>query len=116
MKIYAVVVSATAKANMRDGYRWAARNAPEAAAKWLERFYHALQSLATYPERCGVAPEAALMGREIRQLLFGRRRSVWRALFVIEGQEVRVLHVRRGTRDVASLEELGDWPDDEPKP
>ena len=107
MKTYSVVVSATAKANMRDGYRWAARHAPDTAARWLERFYQGLQTLSKNPERCGVAPESTLVGQEIRQLLFGRRRRVWRALFAIDGSEVRVLHVRRGTRDTASPEELG---------
>jgi len=106
-KTYSVVVSATAKDNMRDGFRWAARHAPETAARWLERFYQALQTLSRDPERCSVAPESPLAGQEIRQFLFGRRPSVWRALFVIEGSEVRVLHVRRATRDAASPGELG---------
>jgi len=108
MKTYSVVVSATAKQNLRDAYAWAARQAPETAAKWLERFYQALQTLATNPERCSIAPEATLLGREVRQFLFGRRRSVWRALFVIEAAEVRILHVRRGTRDTARPEDLGE--------
>lgn len=107
MKTYWVVVSATAKANIRDGYAWAAQHAPETAARWADRFYRALGTLSTNPERCSIAPEAKLVDREIRQLLFGKGRNVWRALFVICGDQVRVLHVRRAARDTASREELG---------
>jgi len=106
MKRYRVVVSATAKQNLRDGYRWAAKNAPDTAARWLTRSQAALQTLSTYPERCSIAPETDLVEREIRQFLFGRRPSVWRALFTIQGNEVRVLHVRRAAMDTASPDEL----------
>lgn len=107
MKTYSVVVSATAKQNLRDGYTLAARHAPDTAAQWLARFYEALQSLSQNPERCSIAPESAAMDREIRQLLFGRRQSTWRALFVIQDDEVRILHVRRAARDTAAPQDLG---------
>ena len=108
MKRYRVVISATAKQNMRDGYRWAAKNAPDTAARWLNRFHAALQTLSTNPERCSIAPEAELVDREIRQFLFGKRPSVWRALFTIQGDEVRVLHVRRAAMETATPDELYD--------
>lgn len=111
MNIYSVVISATAKEDIRAGYRWAAEHAPETAAKWLDRFHQALGTLATNPQRCSIAPETELVKREIRQFLFGRRRNIWRALFCIEDGQVRILHVRRAARDTASREELTDTRD-----
>jgi plasmid stabilization system protein ParE len=108
VKAYRVTITATAKQNLRDGYVWAAQHAPESAARWLGRFYDALQTLSTNPERCGVAPESVLVGCEVRQFLFGKGRNVWRALFLIDDDEVRVLHVRRAAMDVARPEDLGD--------
>ena len=108
MKQYRVVISATAKRNLLDAYRWAAKNAPQTAARWLDRFQTALGTLSTNPKRCSVAPEAELVGREVRQYLFGKRQHVWRALFVIEADEVRVLHVRRAAMDTATPEDLQD--------
>ena len=108
MKRYRVVISATAKQNIRDGYRWAAKNAPDTAARWLNRLHAALQTLSTNPERCSIAPEAELVDREIRQFLFGKRPSVWRALFTIQGDGVRVLHVRRAAMETATPDELYD--------
>jgi plasmid stabilization system protein ParE len=104
---YRVVISATAKENLREGYQWAAKHAPETAARWLSRFQAALQTLSTSPERCSIAPETELVQRQIRQFLFGRHRSIWRALFVIQGSEVHVLHVRRASMDTATPDQLG---------
>ena len=101
-----VVVTANAKRNLRDYYLYAADRAPETAKKWLERFEHAITSLASNPERCGIAPESTLVAREVRQLLFGSGHSVFRALFVVTADEVQVLHVRRATMDVAMPDEL----------
>jgi hypothetical protein len=71
-----------------------------------DRFEQALGTLSYLPLKCGLAPENGLDGEEIRQLLFGKRPRVFRALFAIAGDEVRVLHIRRATMDTATNEEL----------
>jgi plasmid stabilization system protein ParE len=103
---YRVVITAGAKQNLRSAYLWAAERAPHTAALWLQRFEAELQTLADFPERYQLAPENAFVDPEIRQLIFGRRQSAYRALFTIVGNEVRVLHIRRAARDWASPEEL----------
>jgi plasmid stabilization system protein ParE len=103
---YQVVITAAAKQNLRGAYLWAAERAPHTAAIWLERFEAELQTLADSPERFQVAPENAFVVPEIRQLIFGRRQSAYRALYTIVGNEVRVLHIRRAARDWASPEDL----------
>jgi plasmid stabilization system protein ParE len=103
---YRVVITAAAKQNLRDAYHWAAERAPHTAALWLQRFETELQTLANFPDRFQLAPENALVETEIRQLIFGRRRGAYRALFAIVGNEVRVLHIRRAARNWASPEDL----------
>ncbi len=76
------------------------------ASRWLDRFEEALQTLSHNPRRCRLAPENDLLPVEVRQLLFGRGRNVYRALFTISGDDVQVLHVRRAARDTATPEEL----------
>jgi hypothetical protein len=44
--------------------------------------------------------------REIRQFLFGKGRSVFRALFTIVADEVQILHVRRAVMDTATPHDL----------
>jgi hypothetical protein len=43
----------------------AAQNAPETAARWLDRFHVALQTLASNPERCVLAPENEIVDQGI---------------------------------------------------
>ena len=52
-----------------------------------------LASLQQFPYRCSVAAEAAIIGREIRQLWVGKRRT-YRILFVVEGDTIAILHIR----------------------
>ena len=103
---YRVVITANAKTNLRSYYVRAAESAPVTASRWLDRFEEALQTLSHNPRRCRLAPENDLLPVEVRQLLFGRGRNVYRALFTISGDDVQVLHVRRAVRDTATPEEL----------
>ena len=103
---YQVIVTAAAKQDLRNAYLWAAERAPLTAARWLHRLEAELQTLADYPERFQLAPENGLVESEIRQLIFGRRRSAYRALFTIVGDQVQVLHIRRAARDWATPDDL----------
>ena len=103
---YRVLITAQAKTNLRDYYVRAAEQAPVAADRWLSRFESALQSLTDHPERCGLAPDNDAVTPTIRQLLFGRTASVFRVLFTIVGDEVRILHIRRGVMANADAGDL----------
>jgi plasmid stabilization system protein ParE len=65
---YRVVVTASAKQNLRSAYLWAAEQAPHTAAAWLARFEKELEKLAYFPER---GQENTLVDEEIRQLILG---------------------------------------------
>ena len=76
-----VVMTHRAMAEMELAYAWIAGFAPAAAERWKERLLKAVDSLEELPARCGLAPEAASFAREIRQLLFGKKRGTYRILF-----------------------------------
>jgi hypothetical protein len=101
-----VVITENAKGNLRGYYHRAAERAPLMAGRWLNRFELALATLAQLPRRCGLAPENELVADDIRQLLFGKRPRVFRALFTIAGENVQVLHIPRATMDTATSDEL----------
>ena len=51
------------------------------------------------PERCPVAEdESDQLGITLRQLLYGRRRGVYRILFSIEGETVTLHYVRHSAQ------------------
>jgi plasmid stabilization system protein ParE len=95
---YEVIVQYSAQAEIEAAYEWNARRAPLTAARWYNRLLDAIKSLADNPERCPLAPEHECFPEEIRNLLYGKRRNVYRILFTIRGDTVHVLHFRRGAR------------------
>jgi len=60
-----VVLQRLAEADLEEAYLHAARRAPQTAARWLDRFQTALQSLNQRPERCPLAPENRKLGIEL---------------------------------------------------
>ncbi len=77
------------------------------AARWLFRFHEALETLSRNPERCDFAPETRKIKRQLRQLLYGRKPNVIRAVFLVDGETVRVLRIRRASRRFLTTKELG---------
>jgi plasmid stabilization system protein ParE len=72
----------------------------------------AIESLSQMPKRCSIARENEFFSQEIRQLIYGRGRNLYRILFtIIEGQEVstvRILYIRH-----AAQQTLGEEPESE---
>ena len=58
---------------------------PAAAVPWHGQLLEAIRSLENNPERCGLAPESAWYPGEVRQLLHGKKRGVYRVLFEVRG-------------------------------
>jgi hypothetical protein len=57
---------------------------------------------------CSLAPEADLLGQDIRQFTFRTRRGqIYRSLFLIDGDFIQVLAVRGSGQNLTTAEELG---------
>jgi len=106
---YHVVITQEALNQTEAAYRWIAERAPIAAARWFTRLQGTIQTLETQPKRCPLAPESKSLGIELRQLLYGKRRGVYRVLFTITRKTVTVLHVLHGAQQLLSIEDLQEW-------
>jgi plasmid stabilization system protein ParE len=95
---YRVAVTATAKAEAEEAYLWIRQHSPNRAAKWYIGLIKTIQSLEFQPHRCPLAPEAPVFRQEIRQLLYGKRKGIYRILFEIRDDVVYVLHIRHAAR------------------
>lgn len=102
---FRVIIQPPAAQDLEDAFLWIAERNPEAAAAWFDELQKSIESLASFPERCSLAPESGVFAQEIRQLLHGRRGSVYRILFMIRRDAVHVLHVRHGARDYLKPED-----------
>jgi plasmid stabilization system protein ParE len=96
---FRVEITAEAERDADAILEWlASQHAGDAGIRWFLALEDAIASLAKFPERCAVAPESAAFAFQVRQLLHGRRRNVYRILFTLEGDTVYVLHIRHGAR------------------
>jgi plasmid stabilization system protein ParE len=87
-------------ADIRAAVAWLrSRSSPSAAARWHAGILAAVRSLASQPGRSPQADEAADLGIDLRELLYGRRRGVYRILFTIDGPVVHVHRIRHAAQD-----------------
>src|SRR5438132_11230856 len=98
---YCVIILAEPEREAYDAFLWLAEAAPEAAVAWLRGLRAAIATLSSHPRRCPLAPEDAFFVEEIRQLLYGRQRGIYRVLFEVRDDEqtVYILHVVHGARE-----------------
>ena len=96
---FRVEVSAQAERDAESILDWLiSQRAGETGLRWFLALDDAIATRATFPKRCPLAPESARFPFEVRQLLYGRKPHLYRILFSIEGETVRVLHIRHGRR------------------
>lgn len=73
---------------------------PDAVDEWLDRFYQAIGSLETFPERGSMPPELAALGiRDFHQKQFKPYRIIYRVM----EKNVFIMVVAHGSRDFQSL-------------
>ena len=98
---YRVELTATAKADIREAAQWRRDEISVTAAEtWLDGLYEAMSTLASLPLRCPVAAESQNFPKEIRELLYGRKKSgQHRIIFTIASDVVQILYVRHTARD-----------------
>jgi plasmid stabilization system protein ParE len=106
MMSYRVSILAKAHADVDRVYTWISQRSIAGAVRWYAAFFAAARSLAENPESCSLAPESELLPYTIRQRFFRTRRGrIYRMLFTIVDDEVRVLRVRGPGQP--PLEQLG---------
>ncbi len=103
--LHRVIITDPADGNFRDHFQWIRERSPQGAEAWRIRIINAIKSLEIAPERHALARESAAFPVEIHCLLSGKNRSVFRILYQIKGDEVRVLAIRRPSQDLMEPED-----------
>ena len=89
---YEVIIERPAQDDMDKAYAWIDAEAPQAAVAWYDGLVDAVKTLRSFPRRCPLAPENDAFDEEIRQLLYGKSRYVYRVLFTVAGRRVHPPH------------------------
>lgn len=92
---YTLVYPPHAAEELELAIGWSFEHHVTTAAEWSTKLLDTIGSLATDPHRHGLAREDSQFDATIRQLLFGRAKSIYRILYTVEGNTVWILHIRR---------------------
>lgn len=96
MSTYRAIVLAKADRDVRSIFAWLWSRSPKGAERWLAAFESAMENLTEDPASLALIPENVRTSHELRHVLFKTRRGrIYRAIFTIVGEEVRILRVRR---------------------
>lgn len=103
-----VRVSIQAQSDVEAILAWLVERSPQGAARWFEKYLEMLQLLPERAINCPQAPEATVVGRDLRQTLFKTRRgNTYRSVFLLEAEFIQLLAVRGSGQDLATSAELG---------
>ncbi|GMU83109.1 MAG: hypothetical protein AMXMBFR47_29800 [Planctomycetota bacterium] len=97
MRQYVVVVLPDAEQAILEQAEFIAADKPDAATRWLERLWDAIEDLSRFPNRNAIAPaESDAIGTPVRKLVFGAYLVFYR---VREDEAlVEVMRFRHGAR------------------
>lgn len=91
---YRLVYQPHAAEELDRAIEWSFSHYPNQAKEWCGELLDAIESLAFDPHRYPLARENGQFEQTIRQLLYGRGKSIYRVLYVIQDDVVRILHIR----------------------
>jgi plasmid stabilization system protein ParE len=91
---YRLVYQPQAAEELDRAIEWSFSHYPTQAVKWCGEFLSAIETLASDPDRHPLARENGQFEETVRQLVFGRGKSIYRVLYVIQDDVVRILHIR----------------------
>lgn len=84
-------------------YERIAEDSPAAAAAWFDGLFAVIDSLETMPLRCPRAPESQILSIDIRHYIY---RKHYRILYTVEGDTVRIHHIRHTARQWMTEEDF----------
>lgn len=93
---FKVYISRTAESDIEEAYLWWSEHRSSVQAnKWYGSILDSIKTLSSMPDRCPLAEEAADLGSQVRQLLFGigGGRPTHRILFQVHDKAVHILRV-----------------------
>ena len=101
-----VVLTDQAESDLRSAYAWYRAASVAAANQWYARILDALASLERNPERCPLARENRKVDIELHEYLYGKKPHVFRVIYTIDTDTVRILRIRRAQRRPLSKKQI----------
>lgn len=106
---FQVELTSVAEIQIEQSYQWYRDHNPKFADLWFRGLMNTIATLQEKPQRCTLAVEHEIFPEEVRQLLFGKSKNIYRVLFTIRDTTVYVLYVRHSAQAPLTLDELEDY-------
>ena len=104
---FVVIIGRRAQADIANTVAGTGWPSPAAANRWRMNLLSAvIPKLEADPKRYPQSDDAARLGFDLREMLYGRRRHIYRVLFTIDGNTVNVLRVRHAAQDRLTEDDL----------
>jgi plasmid stabilization system protein ParE len=103
---FQVEITPIAEAQIEQAYCWYRRHNPEFSDRWFRGLMNTIATLQEKPRRCTLAIEHEIFPEEVRQLLYGKAKNIYRVLFVIRENTVYVLYVRHSAQAPLTLDNI----------
>lgn len=104
--IFQVELTPVAEAQIEKAYCWYRESNPEFADRWFRVLMNAIATLQEKFQRCTLAVEHEIFPEEVRQLLYGKSKNIYRVLFAIREATVYVLYVRHSAQALLTPDDL----------
>ncbi len=106
---YQLRILKRAEADAHKIYEWIEERSPQGAQRWFIAFETAANKLLDNPFLWSLAPENELVDYEVRQFIFKTKRGqMYRAIYTVIEDEIRILHVRGSRQDLMNDLEAPD--------
>ncbi|MFM2313600.1 MAG: hypothetical protein RLZZ04_2876 [Cyanobacteriota bacterium] len=105
---FQVEITPIAEAQIEQAYCWYRERNPEFADRWFRGLMNTIATLQEKPQRCALAVEHEIFPEEVRQLLYGKAKNVYRVLFTIRDDTVYALYVRHNAQAPLTLDDIGE--------
>ncbi|MCP2730364.1 type II toxin-antitoxin system RelE/ParE family toxin [Limnofasciculus baicalensis] len=105
---FQVEITPIAEAQIEQAYQWYREWNPEFADCWFRSLMNGIATLQEKPRRCTLAIEHEIFPEEVRQLLHGKAKNIYRVLFTIREATVYVLYVRHTSQAPLTTDDLED--------
>jgi plasmid stabilization system protein ParE len=111
---FQVEITPIVEAQIEQAYRWYRERNPEFAVGgasppencWFRGLMNTIATLQEKPQRCTLAAEHEIFPEEVRQLLYGKTKNVYRVLFTIRDTTVYALYVRHSAQAPLTLNDI----------
>jgi len=107
---YKLVIVEPAETDADGIYGYILTRSAQGAASWYQAFVSCTRRIVQRPLSCSLALENAEFERELRQALFKTRYGrVYRCVFTIVGDEVRILRLRGPGQASLKASDIVEW-------